>query len=164
MPSYDVKLLTKERSFARKVKVVRVRGKGGFVQAQPGDQIVWSRLNGNDPYEYSVRFYGVDDEDQRNELWPFSSPLDPVTPSLRFLKVAGSPVTTTLGSVATYKYAVDANNNRVEPLDPMIIVRDSQLAKFSRTALATAAIGAAVGVAVGVAIGAMATALVLRRC
>jgi hypothetical protein len=77
------------------------------------------------------------------------------------LLIAGKLVT--ILTPFLYKYAVDANNNRVEPLDPMIIVRDSQLAKFSRTALATAAIGAAVGVAVGVAIGAMATALVLRR-
>jgi hypothetical protein len=64
-------------------------------------------------------------------------------------------VTTTLASVATYKYAVDTDDNTVEPLDPMIIVRDVQRGRTIRTVLISAALGAGVG--------ALMAALILTR-
>ncbi len=156
MSTHELKLWVKDRSYARKEKVVRVRGKGGFVRAKPGDTIVWSLKDSGDTRRYSVRFYGVDDEDQKNELWPFSWPPDPVTEALRFVPVdIDKPFTATLGSAGTFKYSVDTNDGKVEPLDPMIIVRDALSATIRRPLLVSAALGAAVG--------AMVAALILTR-
>ena len=157
MATYRIRLLVKTLKGGDRIVVAKDNdgaAKGGNVAANPNDQIWWRRVNDADG-TFEVTFF---DFYSNACTWPFAEspeltrpcPDDSSVQQKVLLVPSGADTLTKRTWIATapVKYEVAVKDDAsVEPLDPMIIVRDRNVSvdRSLVATLLTAAIGAAVG-------------------
>lgn len=120
--------------------------KGGDVETTTGDTLGWQCAN--ESQSFLVRFYRFDTD---ADIWPFSQAPDKsgTGPNpIRYLRVNSKNTRwVNVTSTFTMKYAVEVEAGpAAEPLDPMIIIRQTQVAALDVPLGVTCAVlGAVVG-------------------
>lgn len=144
------------------------RQHGGNIGAKPGETISWQCASNGQ--SYLVRFF---DFVSKENVWPFAEQADqtekdpdpppntPNPPDIKYLKVnsmTARSLTFNYPFGVKYVVAVERPGPHVTPLDPMIIIRPSQVVEASHQATDGVMFGVTCAV-VGAAAGAALTAL-----